>query len=105
MIEPAPIQRDGLNSRFWWLLPASCIAALLWLLHAELLLTATIPASYDMTAHIVPITELTERLLPQLRLHGWSAQWFAGFPLFYFYFPLPHCSPPPCPRRCRWKLH
>jgi hypothetical protein len=77
------------DSRIWWTLLLACCAPLLWLLHAELLLTPTVPASYDLTAHIAPIAELRDRLLPQLRVHGWSAQWFAGFPLYYFYFPLP----------------
>ncbi|HET9441181.1 MAG TPA: hypothetical protein VFO52_13475 [Longimicrobiales bacterium] len=77
------------DRRAWWLLLLVCAAILLWLLHAELLFTATVPAGYDLTGHIMPIAELRDRLLPQLRVHGWSAQWFAGFPLFYFYFPLP----------------
>jgi hypothetical protein len=77
------------NSRWWWCLPLLCVVSVLWLLHAELLLTATIPASYDLTGHLLPIAELKYRLLPQGRLHGWSADWFAGFPLYYFYFPLP----------------
>jgi hypothetical protein len=64
-------------------------AVLMWLVHAELILTTTIPASYDLTGHILPIAELKQRLLPQGRVHGWSADWFAGFPLYYFYFPLP----------------
>ena len=80
---------DRLHARAWWLLPAACVVAILWLVHAELLLTSTIPASHDMTGHLVPIAELRHRLLPSLRVHGWSWQWFAGFPLFYFYFPLP----------------
>ncbi|HEY0671981.1 MAG TPA: hypothetical protein VGD27_06935 [Longimicrobiales bacterium] len=77
------------DARTWWLLLLACAAILLWLLHAELLFTATVPAGYDLTGHIAPIADLCDRLLPQLRVHGWSAQWFAGFPLFYFYFPLP----------------
>ena len=77
------------NSRAWWGLPLLCTMVLLWLLHAELLFTPTIPASYDLTGHLLPIAELRQRLLPQGRLHGWSADWFAGFPLYYFYFPLP----------------
>jgi hypothetical protein len=77
------------DSRAWWGLPALCTLVVLWLVHAELLFTPTIPASYDLTGHLLPIAELRYRLLPQGRLHGWSADWFAGFPLYYFYFPLP----------------
>ncbi|HEY0305202.1 MAG TPA: hypothetical protein VGC44_09515, partial [Longimicrobiales bacterium] len=77
------------DSRAWYGLLFICALALLWVLHAELLFTSTIPASYDLTGHVLPIAELRYRLLPQGRLHGWSAEWFAGFPLYYFYFPLP----------------
>ena len=77
------------DSRWWWGLPGFGVLVVLWLVHAELLLTPTIPASYDLTGHLLPIAELTQRLLPQGRLHGWSNDWFAGFPLYYFYFPLP----------------
>lgn len=77
------------DSRAWWGLLFICALVLLWVLHAELLFTSSIPASYDLTGHILPIAELRYRLLPQGRLHGWSADWFAGFPLYYFYFPLP----------------
>lgn len=77
------------DTRAWYGLLALCSVVVLWVVHAELLLTTTIPASYDLTGHVLPIAELKDRLLPQGRLHGWSADWFAGFPLYYFYFPLP----------------
>ena len=89
MIDYSGASDDRLNSRRWWLLPALCTLALMWLLHAELWFTSTIPASHDMTGHLLPIAELRNRLLPDLRVHGWSGQWFAGFPVFYFYFPVP----------------
>ena len=30
-----------------------------------------------------------DTLLPEGRILGWSNSWFGGFPVFYFYFPLP----------------
>jgi len=52
-------------------------------------LRPTIPANSDLTGHFLPVELLRTQLLPQGRLHGWSHDWFAGFPLYYFYFPLP----------------
>ena len=42
-----------------------------------------------MGAHVLGPAALRDVLLPSGRLMGWSNAWFAGFPLFYFYFPLP----------------
>ena len=33
--------------------------------------------------------ELRDNLLPSLRWSGWSKDWYAGFPVMTFYFPLP----------------
>lgn len=42
-----------------------------------------------MGAHVLGPAYLRDVLLPQGRILGWSQSWFAGFPAFYFYFPLP----------------
>lgn len=78
-----------MNARWWRLVPLLGTAAVFWLIHGELLFAPTTPASYDLTGHLPPVNDLIVRLLPQGRVHGWSAQWFTGFPVFYFYFPLP----------------
>jgi hypothetical protein len=76
--------------RPWGLLVAlACAAAILALLHPRLLLTDTTPAGYDLSGHVYPLWVAVQRLLHTGRIHGWSDGWFAGFPLFYFYFPLP----------------
>jgi hypothetical protein len=49
----------------------------------------TTPAGGDMGAHVLGPAYLRDVLLPQGKLLGWSDSWFAGFPAFYFYFPLP----------------
>lgn len=72
-----------------WVLPALLSAALLLLLRPDLLVLPTTPSGYDLGAHILLLREMSERLLPDGRIHGWSQAWFAGEPLFYFYFPLP----------------
>lgn len=42
-----------------------------------------------MAAHVAVPAYLRDVLLPQGRILGWSQDWFAGYPVFYFYFPLP----------------
>ncbi len=42
-----------------------------------------------MGAHVLVPAYLRDNLLPSLRISGWSNDWFAGFPVLYFYFPLP----------------
>lgn len=54
-----------------------------------LIFSATTPSGGDMGAHVYGPAYLRDVLLPQGRIIGWSQDWFAGFPAFYFYFPLP----------------
>jgi hypothetical protein len=42
------------------------------------------PRSGDLAGHLVTISWLRD-----LGLHSWAFGWYGGFPLFYFYFPLP----------------
>ena len=58
-------------------------------LNPPLLFAANTPAGGDMGAHVLGPAFLRDELLPQFRFQGWSNSWFAGFPIFYFYFPLP----------------
>ena len=51
--------------------------------------SATTPTGGDMGAHVFGPAYLRDNLLPEGRIIGWSNDWFAGFPAFYFYFPLP----------------
>jgi hypothetical protein len=53
------------------------------------LFSATTPTGGDMGAHVYVPAYLRDTLLPQGRLIGWSNDWYAGFPVLYFYFPLP----------------
>lgn len=54
-----------------------------------LIFTSNTPAGGDMGAHVFGPAFMRDVLIPDFRLHGWSNDWFAGFPLYYFYFPLP----------------
>ena len=54
-----------------------------------LIFSATTPTGGDTGAHVFGPAYLRDTLLPEGRIIGWSNDWFAGFPAFYFYFPLP----------------
>lgn len=59
-----------------------------WMRPDQILLANT-PTGGDMGAHVLLPAYLRDELLPSGRLMGWSNDWYAGFPVFYFYFPLP----------------
>ncbi|MEX1287201.1 MAG: hypothetical protein AB1Z57_04605 [Acidimicrobiia bacterium] len=61
----------------------------LGLVRPDLIVIANTPTGGDMGAHVLGPAALRDTLLPAGRISGWSNAWFAGFPLFYFYFPLP----------------
>ncbi|HEU5083791.1 MAG TPA: hypothetical protein VFU14_10665 [Acidimicrobiales bacterium] len=60
-----------------------------WQLHPDLLLAETTPAGGDMGAHVWAFAYLRDHLLPDLRLAGWTPDWYAGFPAFHFYMVVP----------------
>lgn len=70
-----PILRDGQSL---WRLPY--------------LLVANTPTGGDMGAHVLLPKVLLEETLASGRILGWSMDWYAGFPVLYFYFPLPALS-------------
>ncbi|MFV0526523.1 MAG: hypothetical protein ACK5RL_18720 [Acidimicrobiales bacterium] len=55
----------------------------------DLLFTATTPAGGDMGAHVWGPLYLRDELLPNLRLNGWTPDWYAGFPAYQFYMVIP----------------
>ena len=62
---------------------------ILLVMNPWLIVSPTTPTGGDMGAHVYAPAYLRDTLLPGGRLIGWSNDWFAGFPIFYFYFPLP----------------
>ncbi|MGH8874792.1 MAG: hypothetical protein ACRDVM_06015 [Acidimicrobiia bacterium] len=62
---------------------------ILAVMNPRLLLVANTPTGGDMGAHVLGPAFLRDVLLPSGQVMGWSNSWFAGFPIFYFYFPLP----------------
>lgn len=53
------------------------------------LFVANTPTGGDMGAHVMLPQILRDSMIPSGRLLGWSDAWYAGFPMMYFYFPLP----------------
>ena len=68
---------------------ASTSVVILIVMNPGLILSATTPTGGDMGAHVFGPAYLRDTLLAEGRILGWSNDWFAGFPAFYFYFPLP----------------
>ncbi len=60
-----------------------------WQLQPNLIFTDTTPTGGDMGAHVWGPAFLRDELLPQLRLTGWTPDWYSGFPAFHFYMVLP----------------
>ena len=59
------------------------------ILRLDLVFLNTLPTGGDMGAHIVPIKYFIENFATDFQINGWSNDWFAGYPLYFFYFPLP----------------
>jgi hypothetical protein len=61
----------------------------LWDMRAGPLLRDTTTNGGDMGAHVYWPWFLREHWFGQFRISGWSPDWYAGFPIGQFYFPLP----------------
>ncbi len=58
-------------------------------LHPSLLLANTTTAGGDTGAHVMLPAFLKSHLLVHGQVTGWDPDWYDGFPLYTFYFPLP----------------
>ena len=63
--------------------------SLLFFLRIDLVFVNNTPTGGDMGAHVVAVDYFVSNLFPQFKIMGWTNMWFAGIPLFYFYFPFP----------------
>jgi hypothetical protein len=77
------------RDRVGLLLPVITAFLILAVLDPRLLLSPTTPAGGDLGGHVFPFSSAVDGLFSRGRLTGWNGGWFGGFPLFYFYFPLP----------------
>ena len=60
-----------------------------WQLQPNLIFTDSTPTGGDMGAHVWGPAFLRDELLPNLRLTGWTPDWYSGFPAFHFYMVIP----------------
>ena len=58
-------------------------------LHPSLLLANTTTAGGDTGAHVMLPAFLKSHLLVHGQVTGWDPDWYDGFPVYTFYFPLP----------------
>lgn len=68
---------------------AACVVYVLWQQRPDLLLRNTTPNGGDMGAHVWWPAYVRDHLIPHFRVAGWAPDWYAGFPVGQFYFPLP----------------
>lgn len=82
--------RSPFLARWGWLGGAATLSvlAVLYGTGLDALTDPAVPVFGDLGGHVVAIRELMEQL-GRGHVHGWSYSWYGGFPLFYFYFPLP----------------
>ena len=65
------------------------VLMLLAAVQPSLLVQDNTPTGGDMGAHVYAPAYLRDVLLPDMRLNGWSNDWYAGFPIYRFYMVLP----------------
>ena len=65
------------------------LLVLVLFLRVDLVFENNTPTGGDMGAHIVAIDTFIKDFMPNFQINGWSNDWFGGYPLYYFYFPLP----------------
>jgi len=65
------------------------VLLLLAAVQPSLLVQDNTPTGGDMGAHVYAPAYLRDVLLPDLRLNGWSNDWYAGFPIYRFYMVVP----------------
>ncbi|MFQ5966379.1 MAG: hypothetical protein ACE5MI_02070 [Acidimicrobiia bacterium] len=80
---------SGLPRR--WALGVVALVSLsvLLLMNVWLAFLPTTPTGGDTGAHVLAPAFMRDELIPRGTLSGWSNSWYAGIPMYYFYFPLP----------------
>ncbi|CAG4928135.1 hypothetical protein [Acidithrix sp. C25] len=84
---------EGRSSSFerilTYFIVASTVVFLIWQYHPSLLFSNTTTTGGDTGAHFSVPYFYIHHILNHFRLTGWSSSWYAGYPLYVFYFPLP----------------
>ena len=83
------LRRPSTEGLVSFVVVGAAVAFILAQLSPSLILRDTTVAGGDTGAHVWGPAYLRDHLLPHLRLSGWAPDWYAGFPAYTFYFPLP----------------
>jgi hypothetical protein len=83
------LRRPSFSSLCAFIAVGGACLFVLWQLKPGLLFLNTTPSGGDMGAHVWAPAFLRDHLLHHGRVTGWAPDWYAGFPAFTFYFPLP----------------
>ncbi len=85
-------QRDATRTvQNWvgWLIVAGASLLVFLSLNPGQVLSNTTATGGDMGAHVWGPRFLTDHLLPDLRVTGWTPDWYAGFPAYVYYMVVP----------------
>src|SRR5690606_32284836 len=85
----AEVRRQRLMRWTSAIVVGACCLYVFWVVHPELIFRNTTPTGGDMGAHVWGPAYLRDHLLPQLRLSGWTPDWYNGFPAYSFYMVVP----------------
>jgi hypothetical protein len=83
------MRKRSLASTCSFIAVAAAVLFVFFEMRPGLLFANTTPSGGDMGAHVWAPAYLRDHLLHHGRLSGWAPDWYAGFPAFTFYFPLP----------------
>lgn len=86
---PRSTRGETITKFLGFLAVAGATVFVIWQLRPDLLFNSSMDVGGDNAGHIVTPYFLIHDLLPHGRITGWDPQWFEGFPLYVFYFPLP----------------
>lgn len=80
---------SGWQSTFGFLVVVVAAGFVLAQLRPDLIFDDTTPNGGDTGAHVWWPAYLRDHVIGKFRLSGWTPDWYAGFPVGHFYFPLP----------------
>jgi hypothetical protein len=83
------MRRPSLSTICSFVAVAAAVLFVFLALRPGLLFLNTTPSGGDMGSHVWGPAFIRDHLLHHGRITGWSPDWYAGFPAFTFYFPLP----------------
>lgn len=86
---PRLTRRPSVESIVTLAVVAAAVVFTLAQLQPGLIFAHTTPAGGDTGSHVWGPDYLRDHLLTKGRVYGWAPDWYAGFPAYQFYFPLP----------------